>query len=242
MTVATRYLNVVKLQEAPQVLATPTGPTTTNLVKEIVMQRQYTPEFRARFQCYVEADEVSGCCLWTGHVANGYGRITLGRRAEGAVGAHVAAWEMASGEAVPQDWVIGHTCDVKTCVRNDGPEGTYEVGGIAYRRLGHLWLATPAANSADMVAKSRQASGDRSPSRLHRESRPRGKDHPLRQHPEFAARGERIGGVRLTEQAVREIRARAAAGESRRRLAVAFGVHPRTITFVVRRRTWAWLT
>lgn len=204
------------------------------------MQRQYTPTFRARFQDRVEIDLTSGCWIWTGRQSNGYGRVYVAP--QDSPGAHVAAWEMASGEAVPDDMLIGHTCDVKLCVRNDGAEGTYEIEGVSYRRLGHLWLATSAANSADMVAKGREASGDRSPSRLHPESRPRGDTHPLRLHPENAARGERVGGVRLTEQSVREIRQRAADGESMRRLATAFGVDRRTITFVVRRRTWAWLT
>lgn len=206
------------------------------------MQRQYTPAFQERFQRYVEMDDDSGCWIWTGHTAGGYGRITVGRRGEGLVGAHVAAWEIACGEPVPSGWMVGHTCDIKLCVRNDGAEGTYEVAGVMYRRFGHLWLATPAANSADMVAKGREASGNRSPSRLHADSRPRGDSHPLRQHPELAARGERVGGARLTEGAVREIRARAAAGESMRHLATVFGVDRRTITFVVRRRTWSWLT
>lgn len=210
--------------------------------RRVLMPDQYTPAFRARFQRYVEIKEIFECWLWTGHTANGYGRIRIGGRGEPSPGAHVAAWEMASGETVPSDREIGHTCDIKICVRNDGVEGTYEVGGVEYRRIGHLWLATHVANILDRDLKGRTASGDRSPSRLHPENRPRGENHPLRQHPELAARGERVGGVRLTEQAVREIRVRAAAGESMRRLAVAFGVDRRTITFVVRRRTWAWLT
>jgi hypothetical protein len=204
------------------------------------MQRQYTAVFRARFQLRVEADEVSGCWFWAGRVSNGYGRVYFAP--QDSPGAHVAAWEMASGETVPSDLEIGHTCDVKLCVRNDGPEGTYEVGGVQYRRFGHLWLATHAANILDRDLKGRTAAGDRSPSRLHVGSRPRGESHPLRKRPELAARGERVGGVRLTEQAVREIRHRAASGESHRSLAAAFGVNRRTISFVVQRRTWAWLT
>jgi hypothetical protein len=238
-TLATRYDGVVKLQVRPGSVGSTARADTTRLLGSPAMQRQYTPEFRARFQCRVEVSETSGCWMWTGRVSNGYGRVYFAP--QDSPGAHVAAWEMASGEAVPGDLEIGHTCDIALCVRNDD-EGTYEVGGVVYRRIGHLWLAPHAANILDRDLKGRTASGDRSPSRLHPESRPRGDNHPLRQRPDLAARGERVGGVRLTEQSVREIRARAATGESMRRLAAAFGVDPRTITFVVRRRTWAWLT
>jgi hypothetical protein len=76
-------------------------------------------------------------------------------------------------------------------------------------RPDHLFLGTRADNAADMRSKDRQA------------------------------RGSRTAGARLTEDAVRHIRAHA---KDRRSDFVAFaeefGVHPDTIRFVVRRKTW----
>lgn len=49
MMLATRYSSVVKLQKAPQMLATPVGLNTTNLSREIVMPRKRnTPPFDLR--------------------------------------------------------------------------------------------------------------------------------------------------------------------------------------------------
>lgn len=49
-------------------------------------------------------------------------------------------------------------------------------------------------------------------------------------------------GSKLTEEQVREIRARKARGESNRALAQAFGVVPSLISNIIRGKTWAWLS
>lgn len=74
----------------------------------------------------------------------------------------------------------------------------------------HLWLGSNADNLADMAAKGR---ADRRP----------GEKHPL---------------SKLTDAAVFEVRARASAGEAHTSIAKEFGVHPSTISAVVRRETW----
>lgn len=56
-----------------------------------------------------------------------------------------------------------------------------------------------------------------------------------------ATRGERNGYARMTEETVRDARARSAAGEPDRGIAATFGVHPETIAYIRRGRTWAWL-
>lgn len=50
--------------------------------------------------------------------------------------------------------------------------------------------------------------------------------------------GSRNGQARLTEQQVREIRARAAAGEQQKVLAREFGVAPITVSNIVRLKSW----
>ena len=86
----------------------------------------------------------------------------------------------------------------------------------------HLSEGTPAENSADMVAKGRSARGDRSPSRIFIAHRPR---------------GERHHSAKLTEDAVKEIRAQATL-KGVMVLARAFGVSKSVIQNVLWRKTW----
>jgi hypothetical protein len=75
----------------------------------------------------------------------------------------------------------------------------------------HLVLMTHAGNVADMVSKGRSARGA---SRRH---------------------------TRLTEDGVRAIRSRVAAGERRAELATEFGVSVAAVDMVVTRKRWAYL-
>ena len=110
----------------------------------------------ARFWRYV--DKTESCWLWTGATEHkGYGVFYL---ASTRYQAHRYAWEVASGESPQPDALIAHACDVRNCVRND-EQGAYILDGVEYQRYGHLWLGTPAANSADMVAKGRSMKGRR---------------------------------------------------------------------------------
>lgn len=88
----------------------------------------------------------------------------------------------------------------------------------------HLFLGTQADNIADKVAKGRQARGETSGRYT---------------KPERTARGERHGMARLTEEKVKEIRARRANGEKQNALAAEFGVGTSTISRVVRGAHWA---
>jgi len=58
---------------------------------------------------------------------------------------------------------------------------------------------------------------------------------------EGRARGERHGSAKLTEAAVREIRALVASGCRRCVVAARFGVSVRTVSFIVTRDTWGWV-
>jgi hypothetical protein len=97
---------------------------------------------------------------------------------------------------------------------------------------------TAAGNNHDRSRKGRTCSGDRHFKRLHPELLPRGDAHPLRRHPELAARGERNGFSKLTEDAVRDIRARRAAGEILRTIAEYHGVNLTCVHKIVMRESW----
>lgn len=86
----------------------------------------------------------------------GYGHIGINDRPgkQRLILSHVLAWEIATGEQVPEGRIVCHTCDVRNCVRNDEP-GIYTVAGIALPRFGHLWLGTPKLNMIDMAEKGR---------------------------------------------------------------------------------------
>lgn len=82
----------------------------------------------------------SGCHEWTGCIMpNGYGQI----RKDGKTAyAHRVAWELEHGK-VPEMFVL-HKCDNRKCVN---PE--------------HLFVGSFDDNMTDMVAKKRQAHGER---------------------------------------------------------------------------------
>ena len=87
----------------------------------------------------------------------------------------------------------------------------------------HLFLGTPKDNTQDAVRKGRIAHGDRSRARLHPESLPRGMEHP---------------NAKLTDDLVRTIRQRYAAGALQRELAAEFGIGQTAIGAIVRRVRW----
>jgi hypothetical protein len=62
---------------------------------------------------------------------------------------------------------------------------------------------------------------------------------PPRPRTSTPLRGERHGNARLTEAAVREIRAARQLGATQRSLAQRYGVRPSTIRFVLTRQTWS---
>lgn len=149
------------------------------------------------------------CWLWTGATNGHYGKIGVNGHSGSPASAHVIAWTLATEEIVPDGRVIGHTCDDGLCVRNDDI-GAYIVRGLTYERRGHLWLATPQANTDDMIDKGRHATGDKHPSSM------------------------------LTNEQAEEIRHRyAAGGISQDALGREYGVAQVTIYRVLRHRRYA---
>lgn len=166
---------------------------------------------------------ITGCWWWTASSdKDGYGSFVIDCRTGTSGRAHRASWELFRGSS-PGPLDVLHRCDNPACVNPN-----------------HLFLGTHGDNNRDCAAKGRTARGARHPRWKGGYQRPKGPG---------LARGERDGVAKLTESAVREIRARWTAGRpcagpkrqpnSAGALAREFGVRKATIARVVKRITWA---
>jgi hypothetical protein len=97
---------------------------------------------KIRFWSKYRVDK-SGCWIWTASTCcNGnYGAIRLPNKVQ--VGAHVFSYMMHIGN-IPDGLQVCHKCDNGLCVNPD-----------------HLFLGTQQDNVDDMIAKGRQARGER---------------------------------------------------------------------------------
>ncbi len=142
-----------------------------------------------RFWAKVDKNAPNGCWEWIGvRIGRGYGKFEIDYQ---VVMVHRFSYELVHGP-IPEGLFVCHHCDNPPCVNP-----------------AHLFLGSPADNSADMVAKRRSA---------------RGSSHPM---------------SKFTEADVLTIRARFAAGQiTTKALAAEYGVDPCTIVRMISRRTW----
>lgn len=190
------------------------------------------PKLLARFLAKVQ--KTDGCWLWTGwKFKSGYGGFDVD---DSVLRAHRAAWRLFRGGT--NGLQVLHRCDTPPCVRPD-----------------HLFLGSQKDNMDDMIAKGRQAVGDRHGSRTHPEAVPRGDRNGSRKHPERLTRGgmhwyrthperlippvgERNGQAKLNAVAVRVVRWLVAHGAEQWKVGAAYGISQSTVSMAVARVRW----
>ncbi len=157
---------------------------------------------------YSKVNKTLECWIWTAsRTPGGYGQIRITGK---SLAAHRVSWELANGP-IPDGLCVLHLCDIRPCINP-----------------AHLFLGTKADNTRDMLAKGRDASGERNGSKT---------------KPDRIARGERRWNARLNAALVAQIRLEyAAGGISQRSIARKFGVRQQAISNVVRGATWRHVT
>lgn len=154
--------------------------------------------------------DLGPCWLWRAGVdKDGYGKFQLttsGAPKQVHIRAHRMAWILSRGEVPPSDLVTIHECDTPSCVNP-----------------AHLRVGTQAENRADCGAKGRNAVGDASGPRKHRERLPRGSRHHR---------------ATISEATAIDIKARLARGERRAEIARVHAVSADVVQLIAANRTW----
>lgn len=159
--------------------------------RKVVQKQHHGLTLEERFFLYVKKGP--GCWQWLSYIdPRGYGRLNYGGR---PMLASRVSYLIHYGE-IPEGMGVCHKCDNPPCTN---PE--------------HLFLGTPADNTADMHAKGRA-----------RKRGMKGTEHPL---------------SKLTEADVREIRK---SPEKIAALALRFNVSRATVHSIVTGKTWTHIT
>lgn len=171
----------------------------------------YSPIVQVLLSHAVETEQ--GCWEWQGPKRKGYGRIMV---AGHNYSVHRLIYMDVIGP-IPAGHVVMHRCDNPPCCRP-----------------GHLKAGTQAENLADMEIKGRRHRVPAKPKIVKAPRAPKPKKEPLGQ-----VFGSRHGNSKLSDEAVRDIRAQVGAGISQSELARRYGVHQSQISRALNGRLWS---
>lgn len=155
---------------------------------------------------WLKVDKTENCWLWTGGVlADGYGGFGISyNKHHYSYRAHRISYSLANNRPVPDNLLVCHKCDNPLCVNPD-----------------HLFLGTPADNSADMIEKERSGKGRKKKSAN-------------------CARGEQHGRTKLTTIEIQTIRTIVSKPDrpSYEQIGKQFGVNQSHIYRIAKRKVW----
>ena len=136
--------------------------------------------------------------------------------------ANRVAWALENA-ADPGSMVVMHSCDNPPCCNP-----------------AHLSIGTYADNAQDRNNKGRANTpvGERHGTRTKPEAFAWRENHPWKLHPELRMRGEHHANAKITEENVRDIRRRIAAGETGRSVAAIYGINKDYVFLVAKRKRW----
>ncbi len=156
---------------------------------------------------WLKVKKSGDCWLWIGGVlTDGYGGFGISHNKHHySYRAHRISYSLTNNLPIPDNLLVCHKCDNPLCVNPD-----------------HLFLGTPADNSADMIGKERSGKG-------------------RQKIPDSCVKGEHHGRAKLTVTEIEKIRTIVSQPNrpSYKQIGQQFGVNQSHIHRIAKRKTWS---
>lgn len=176
----------------------------------------FTPKQIASFWNRVDRTADADCWEWQGkRIAKGYGKfIHQQNNVIREFLTHRMAYFLTYG-SIPKGKIICHKCDNPACCNPS-----------------HLYAGTYSQNNFDTCRRGGKKGKGWNAVRCS------GDSHWSHRRPDAVTRGSKVGGSKLTEADVVEIRRRYSSGEKVKALSAEFGIHEMSVYPILQRKTW----